>query len=218
MSFISGKLDISLNLHKTLCEIEGLDKKWVIDDVPVEEHSYGRIPGEEEIRFWSIPRGSMKLITMFALVRRAANLLDLGGSVGYSALWLSVVAKLNNGIVHTVEIFEPKIALARKYFQQSGMSQYINLITDDIASVLKQWPGSAGKFDFVLFDADKQNHFEYLRLLEPNIAENAVLVVDNASNFRHLQARLFEYLDSSEKYLNLWHDYENGLELFVNIE
>lgn len=218
MAFISGRLDISLNLHKIICELEELDKTWVVYDVPIQDHSFGRIPGEQEIRLWPIPRSSMKLITMLAIASRATNILDIGTSAGYSALWLSVAAKLNKGCVHTIEIFEPKVALARKYIAQSGMSKYINLIVDDIANVLNNRPKSVGKIDFVLFDADKENHLQYLRLLEPNLSRNAVLVVDNASNFRHLQSKLFEYLDSSDDYLNYWLDYENGLEIFLRKE
>ncbi len=218
MSFISGKLDITLNLHKTLCELEDLDRKWIINNVPIKGHSFGRIPGEKEIRLWPIPRSSMKLITMFAIASQASNILDLGTSAGYSTLWLSVAAGLNNGIVHTIEIFKPKIELARKHFDQSGMSQYIDLITGDITEVLNNWPDSSGKLDFVLFDADKENHLKYLRLLEPHLSPNAVLVVDNASNFRHLLSGLFEYLESADQYLNFWLDYENGLEIFIKRE
>lgn len=215
MAFISGKLDITLNLHKTLIELEGLNKKWVMDNVQTDKHSYGRIPGEKEIRLWPIPRSSMKLITMLAIASKAKNIIDIGTSAGYSALWLSIAAKLNGGIVHTIEIFEPKIELARNYIKQSGMGEYINLICDDITNVLTVWADK--EVDFVLFDADKENHLKYLKLLEPNLSQNAVLVVDNASNFRYLQSKLFEYLDSSDKYLNYWLDYENGLEIFVRM-
>jgi len=215
MAFVSGNLDITLNLHKTLVELEELNKAWIVNDVPIEEHMYGRIPGEKEIRLWSIPRSSMKLITMLAIISKSRNIIDIGTSAGYSAIWLSIAARLNGGAVHSIEFFEPKIELARKYIKQSGMEKYINFICDDIANVLTNWPEE--KVDFVLFDADKENHLKYLKLLEPNLSQNAVLVVDNASNFRHLQSQLFEYLDSSDKYLNYWLDYENGLEVFVKI-
>jgi predicted O-methyltransferase YrrM len=216
MSFISVKIDISLNLHKTIIELENLDKQWVVNNVPLSEHNFGRIPGEHKIKMWSIPRSSMKLITMFAIVSKSKNLIELGTSAGYSAIWLSIAAKINNGMVHTIDIFKPKVDLANKYINQSGMSKYINLIYGDITEHLSNW--SYGKLDFVLFDADKENHLKYLKILEPNLSDNALLIVDNASNFRHLQSKLFEYLDSSDKYLNYWHDYENGLEIFTKVE
>jgi len=216
MAFISGKLDISLNLHKTIIELENVDKKWIIHDVPLSEHSYGRIPGENEIKMWSIPRSSMKLITMFAIVSKSKNIVELGASAGYSAIWLSIAARINNGIVYTIDICKPKVDLAYQYIKQSGMSKYINLLYGDINEHLSNWP--FGKIDFVLFDADKENHLKYLKIIESKLSDNALLIVDNASNFRHLQSNLFEYLDSSDKYLNYWHDYENGLEIFTKVE
>jgi predicted O-methyltransferase YrrM len=214
-AFLSEKLDINLNLHKTLIELEHLDKKWVMKSVPLEEHLYGRIPGEKDIRMWSIPRSSMKLIVMLALLNKSKIIIDVGTSAGYSAIWLSLAAYFNKGKVYTIEIFKPKIKLAKKYIKKSGMEKYIELIEGDAGEILEKWNGE--KIDFILFDADKQNHVKYLKIIENKLSKNAIIVADNASNFRGIMNDYLSYLDKSERYIHYWLDYENGLSIAIKI-
>jgi|GEM_PF-1633829 len=212
-TYLSEKLDITLNLHKTILELEHLNNTWVVKGVPWSESPYGRIPGEEEIRMWSIPRASMKVITMIAIISEAKTIIDVGTSAGYSAIWLSIAAYLNGGHVYTVETFEPKVKLAQQYIQKAKMGKYITLIYDDAANFLQKWPDSP--IDFLLLDADKENHLKYFKSAEDKFSDRAVTIVDNASNFRSLMADFFAYVEKSNKYLTNWLDFENGLQIIT---
>ena len=209
-SLISEKVDINLNIHKVLIELEMLDKEWRAGDIPLDEHKYGRIPREKDIKMWSIPRSSMKIITLLAIANHAKVILDIGTSAGYSAIWLSVAAKINKGHVWATEIFEPKAKMAEHFFQEAGVEEYITLYHGDIEAFFNKW-NSKKQIDFILFDADKENHLKYLKQCEKFINEGGIIVVDNASNFRGLMADLLAYFDKSSNFITTVFDFDNGI-------
>jgi predicted O-methyltransferase YrrM len=56
----------------------------------------------------------------------------------------------------------------------------------DIIEVLNGW--DKGKIDLVFMDADKQRYDQYLDRLMPLLADNGIIIVDNAGNYaEHMQ-------------------------------
>jgi caffeoyl-CoA O-methyltransferase len=119
----------------------------------------------------------------FALLMRlmgARRALEIGTFTGYSAL--AVAAALPpDGKVVTCEVSEERAAVARRYWQEAGVADRIELrlgpATDTLAALLRD--GGAGTFDFAFIDADKENSDVYyescLQLLRPG----GLIAVDN---------------------------------------
>jgi len=199
---------------KTLDALEELNRVWVMDDVPVSEHPYGRFPDETEIRLWAIPRASIEVLAAMAIARRCKTILDIGTSGGYSALWLGLAAYLNGGHVWTVDIFEPKVALAREHVRQSGLGQHITIVQGDAGEFLRGWDGP--KVDLVLLDADADDYLSYQRSIEHHLAEDALVAADNATNLADRMADFISHMSTSESFVTFRLDLPNGLLLAVH--
>ncbi len=176
------------NVWKVLKEIEALCESWVVNGVPTAEHSYGRLPGEEEIRAWSIPRTTGVLLFMLAEMNSVQNGLEIGTSLAYSTIWLAAAIAANGGTLHSCELFPAKLTLARRHILASGL-QNIHILEGDARATLADW---SSPLDLVFLDADPQNYGEYWELLSPSVESGGLLVMDNAIDHGRLTSPLID--------------------------
>ena len=119
----------------------------------------------------------------------ARRILEIGCFTGYSALVLAYAiaggdqqadaAHAKSQIV-TCDVSEEWTAIARHYWAEAGMAQWIDLrLGPALDSLQAMIDKNEDKFDMAFIDADKvnlQNYYEYcLRLLRPG----ALILVDN---------------------------------------
>lgn len=190
--------------------LETLNKTFVIKGKP---SGYKHIwTPKNEIRLWSVPRQTAEILNLLVLIKKPKIILELGTSAGYSTIWLALAARDIGGKVYTAEISKLKTAMAKEHFKEAGLCDYIEVIEGDIADVLKKW---RKKTDFVFLDADKHNYLRYLKQLESNLAKGAVLVADNAINFRNLMEDYLRYVSKSPKYHSYLLRIDNGLMISI---
>ena len=60
-----------------------------------------------------------------ALALKAKDVLELGTAIGYSAMWLGLAARQNEGRVVTIEKDPARAAWAEAYFRQADLSGYV---------------------------------------------------------------------------------------------
>jgi predicted O-methyltransferase YrrM len=109
----------------------------------------------------------------------ARKTLEVGVFTGYSALAVAL-ALPENGKVVACDISEEWTTIARRYWQEAGMADRIDLrlapAQETLASLID---GESGSFDFAFIDADKANYGVYyeqaLQLLKPG----GLLAIDN---------------------------------------
>lgn len=208
--------------EKIIKKIEEEEKDWryILSDDEDKEHSFGRVPEDgKEVAFWSVPRSTGKILEFMTKFTKSKTILELGCSVGYSTLFLAKAIKENNGHIFTTEILGKKIELAKKNFSESGLSDFITLLEENIVNVLKNWNKNK-KLDLVFMDADKENYSLYLDYLIPLLNEKGLIIVDNAGKVRMADGRLidsehirkFRYKVENDKNLNsVFLDVDNGL-------
>jgi len=180
--------------ERTLQKIEKLEKEWryTLTEKQDKEHSFGRVPEDErEIAFWSVPKSTGKFLKFMAKFTRSKIILELGCSAGYSTLFLAKAIEQTKGHVFTTEILDEKIKLAKKHFNESGLSKSITLIERDIMEVLKNWDKNK-LIDLVFMDADKENYLLYLSLMLPLLNKKGLIIVDNAGKVRMADGRLID--------------------------
>jgi len=120
------------------------------------------------------------ILAFLARSIQAKHILELGTFVGYGTLWLSR-ALLPDGKITTCEIDKRWWPIARKAFEEAGVSDQITQEKQAALLSLKEWISqeSPPQFDFIFVDADKSNspiYFEHcLKLLSPQ----GMLVMDN---------------------------------------
>lgn len=110
----------------------------------------------------------------------AKKTLDIGVFTGYSSLVVAL-ALPPEGKVVACDLSEEYTAIARRYWQQAGVADKIELhiapALDTLDKLIAQ--GEAGTFDFAFIDADKNNYDNYyersLQLLRPG----GLIAIDN---------------------------------------
>lgn len=129
-------------------------------------------------RYWSVPRKDGDFLHFLVKATQARNVLEVGTSHGYSAIWMGLALEETSGRLTTIEIDPARHDLARKHVSEANLSQRVTLIKGDAhAEVLKL----DGPFDFVFLDADKEGQVDYFHKLYPRkLVPGGVLAAHNA--------------------------------------
>ena len=103
-----------------------------------------------------------KLLHLFALLRGAVNILEIGTLGGYSTIWLAR-ALPPTGRLMTLEADPVHADVALKNIARAGLSDRVTLhLGPAIESLARLAEESAGPFDLIFIDADKPNNPAYL--------------------------------------------------------
>lgn len=110
----------------------------------------------------------------------AQKTLEIGTFTGYSALVVAL-ALPENGTVIACDIDEDSTAIARRYWQEAGVSEKINLRLAPALETLESLldAGDAESFDFAFIDADKRNYGNYYEKCLQLVRPGGLIVIDN---------------------------------------
>ena len=115
---------------------------------------------------------------LFALVAPNAgcDVLEIGGSRGYSAIWLAAAARILGGRVVSLEQEPVKIEAWRRNIAEAGLEEWAELVEGDARETL---PAVGGSFDIVFIDAWKDDYEWYFAEARTKLEPGAVVVADN---------------------------------------
>ena len=144
------------------------------------------------------------LLKTLVALKQPRAILEVGTAVGYSALLMAQIMPEGTDII-TIEKYEPRIPVARRHFEEAGLSDRITLLEGDAGEILKKLEGP---FDFIFMDAAKGQYIHWLPDILRLLSANGVLFSDNVlqdgdiieSRFaverrnRTIHARMREYL------------------------
>ena len=113
-------------------------------------------------------------------VLRARKTLEVGVFTGYSALWVAL-ALPDHGRIVACDINQEYTSVARRYWQEAGIEQKIDLrlgpALDTLDALLKA--NQAGTFDFAFIDADKTNYQNYYERALQLLRAGGLIAIDN---------------------------------------
>jgi predicted O-methyltransferase YrrM len=117
---------------------------------------------------------------LFALVAPNAGceVLEVGGSRGYSAIWLAAAARILGGRVVSLEQSPAKIDVWRRNVAEAGLEEWAELIEGDARETL---PAVGGSFDVVFIDAWKDDYEWYFAEARTKLEPGGVVVADNVA-------------------------------------
>ena len=120
-----------------------------------------------------------KLLMMLAAALGARNILEIGTLGGYSTIWLAR-GLIDGGRVVTLELDPGHAEVARKNFENAGLTDKIEVRVGDALDCLAQLQAEgAGPFDLVFIDADKPNTPNYFDWAVKLARKGTLFVVDN---------------------------------------
>jgi len=130
---------------------------------------------------------------------RPNHILEIGTNIGYSSILMSRHFK---GRITTVEI-SPRIAkIAENNFRKAKISDRVTIYVGDALAVI---PILQGQFDMLFLDAAKEEYYDYLKLAEPKLTKDAVIVADNAGMFEEQMKDFLDYVRN--RYVSFTYDF-----------
>ena len=115
---------------------------------------------------------------LFALVapQTDCEVLEIGGSRGYSTIWLASGVRYLGGRVLSLESDPAKAEAWRQNVTEAGLEGTAELIEGDAFETLR---GLDDVFDIVFIDAEKDDYEALFDLARPKVEPGALFVADN---------------------------------------
>jgi predicted O-methyltransferase YrrM len=120
-----------------------------------------------------------KFLHLFARIRGATNILEVGTLGGYSTIWLARALPPGGKLV-TLESEAKHAEVARANIERAGLAHLVELRLGRAIDTLPQLAAEGrGPFDLVFIDADKPSTPDYFTWALRLTRKGSVIVVDN---------------------------------------
>jgi predicted O-methyltransferase YrrM len=115
---------------------------------------------------------------LFSLVapQNACEVLEIGGSRGYSSIWLAAGVRILGGRVLSLEHDPAKCAAWRRNVADAGLEEWAELVEGDAFEAL---PEIEDGLDVVFIDAEKEDYERLFALARPKLEPGGLVVADN---------------------------------------
>jgi predicted O-methyltransferase YrrM len=132
------------------------------------------LPAEQRSR--QIEATTGRFLFALAASQVGIEVLEIGGSRGYSTIWLAAGARVLGGRVTSLEKNPAKCAAWRANIADAGLEEWAELVEGDALTTLG---ATADVFDLVFLDAEKDEYEELFGLARPLLEPGALVVADN---------------------------------------
>ena len=149
---------------------------------------------------------------LFALVasRPGARVLEIGGSRGYSTVWIAAGARVAGGTVVSIEADPAKWEAWHRNVEDAGVE--VDLVEGDAFAAL---PRPA---DIVFLDAEKDDYERLFALERPALGAGAIVVADNVLSHPDPLAQYAAARQADPKLESVTVPLDRGLEVSVVLE
>jgi predicted O-methyltransferase YrrM len=151
---------------------------------------------------------------LFALVAPQADceILEIGGSRGYSTIWLAAGARYLGGHVLSLEADPRKIDAWRRNIADAGLEEWADLVEGDAHETL---PTIEDVFDVVFLDAEKEDYEALFAAARDKVEPGALFVADNVLSHPDPLARYSAARQADPSLESVTVPLDRGLELSV---
>jgi len=119
-----------------------------------------------------------RLLRLLTEAVNAQNVVEIGTSNGYSALWLCLGLQTTGGRLTTHEIDPQRAALAQANFKRAGVEGIVTVVLGDAHETITRL---REPIDLLFIDADKAGYRDYLQKLLPLVRPGGLILADNMS-------------------------------------
>jgi predicted O-methyltransferase YrrM len=151
---------------------------------------------------------------LFALVAPQADceVLEIGGSRGYSTLWLAAGVRHFGGRVLSLEHDPRKIEAWRANIAEAGLEDCADLIEGDAKESV---PAIDDVFDLVFLDAEKEDYERLFDLARTKLEPGALVIADNVLSHEETLGAYSRARQSDPALESVTVPLDRGLELSV---
>ena len=145
------------------------------------DNNEGKILGVlENIRrsqsYRNVPPQDGRFLRIMAESMNAKNVVEIGTSNGYSALWLCLGLRPTGGKLITHEIDPYRASLARENFKRAGVEKMVTIVEGDAHEEVTKLKEPV---DILFIDADKPGYLDYLNKLFPLVRPGGLILAHN---------------------------------------
>ena len=151
---------------------------------------------------------------LFALVAPQwdCEVLEIGGSRGYSSIWLGAGVRYFGGRVLSLESDPAKVEAWRWNVEEAGLDETVELMEGDAFETL---PQIEDVFDVVFIDAEKEDYEKLFLLARDKVEPGALVVADNVLSHAETLAAYSEARQADPTTESVTLPLDRGLELSV---
>ncbi len=168
------------------------------------------VPREERARQVAPTTGRF----LFALVtpQTSCEVLEIGGSRGYSTIWIAAAARTAGGRVVSLEHDPRKVDAWRTNVADAGLEDVAQLVAGDAFETLA---AVGGPFDVCFIDAEKDDYERLFELARPKLRAGALVVADNVISHPEPLAQYSRARQADASLESVTVPLDRGLELTV---
>jgi predicted O-methyltransferase YrrM len=151
---------------------------------------------------------------LFALAASQAGIemLEIGGSRGYSSIWLAAGARVLGGRLVSLEHDPAKCAAWRENVAAAGLEEWAELLEGDAFERLRS---ASDVFDLVFLDAEKDDYEALFALARPLLDVGGLVVADNVLSHGDALAAYSAARQADTTLVSVTLPLDRGLELTV---
>ncbi|HWB57809.1 MAG TPA: class I SAM-dependent methyltransferase [Gaiellaceae bacterium] len=149
---------------------------------------------------------------LFSLVapQTGCEVLEIGGSRGYSSIWLGAGVRYLGGRVLSLEHDSAKVEAWRRNVAEAGLDHWVELVEGDAHDRL---PEIDDVFDLVFLDAEKEDYETLFGLARTKLEPGAVVVADNVLSHEEILGAYSDARQSDPTLVSVTVPLDRGLEL-----
>jgi predicted O-methyltransferase YrrM len=165
-----------------------------------------------EQRTRQVARTTGQFLFAFVAPQTDCEVLEIGGSRGYSSIWLAAGVRNLGGRVLSLESDPAKAEAWRANVEEAGLDDWADLIEGDAFETL---PPIDDVFDVVFLDAEKEQYERLLAEARGKLEPGAVVIADNVLSHQETLGAYSQARQADPRLESVTLPLDRGLELSV---
>ena len=165
-----------------------------------------------EQRARQVARTTGQFLFAFVAPQTDCEVLEIGGSRGYSSIWLAAGVRNLGGRVLSLESDPAKVEAWRANVEEAGLDDWADLIEGDAFETL---PPIDDVFDLVFLDAEKEQYERLFAEARGKLEPGAVVIADNVLSHQETLGAYCQARQADPTLESVTLPLDRGLELSV---
>jgi caffeoyl-CoA O-methyltransferase len=168
------------------------------------------LPAERRSR--QVLAATGRLLFSLAASQPGVEVLEIGGSRGYSSIWLAAGARVLGGRIISLEHDPERCRLWRANIEAARLEEWAELVEDDAFATLRR---TEDVFDIVFLDAEKDDYEALFALARPLLEPGGLVVADNVLSHSDTLAAYSDARQADPTLVSVTLPLDRGVELSV---
>jgi caffeoyl-CoA O-methyltransferase len=168
------------------------------------------VPREQRAR--QVARSTGQFLFALVAPQWDCEVLEIGGSRGYSSIWLGAGVRYLGGRVLSLESDPAKVEAWRLNVTEAGLDDLVELVEGD---AFEELPQIQDVFDVVFIDAEKEDYERLFELARDKVEPGGLVVADNVLSHEETLGAYSRARQSDPTLESVTVPLDRGLELSV---